>query len=842
MGKYDEINRRLAAIPIVLICQHEGIPVRNSGKNNNIPYPFSPSGTTEKGPSFHINARTNTFFDHGASHSNEVKDINEKVFGKSVPGGDAILFMTLVLAKRHGLKYRDMPVSEVMKAVTAYATGLYPDIASLITEEEPQVKNHSLKDVNLHSGGAKGADYMFGKEIEQNGGTVYHYYHPNKKSPYGNVAIPEEDIRQGAVEAAAAAKRMYGYKYPSMKDENIIRDYSQVKNADTIIAVANLVPAGTKFNQKNAADDRVCAVDTVVGGTGYAVNMAIIHGKPVYVFNQTANEKYPVDWYIYNPSVGSYVPCECPTLTKNFAGIGSRELKPAGEAAIRECVTRTKVALSAARSETPRQENEAWRKDIDTSTKRNIWASSRENVEFSNMYPHPLSYRGLPFISCEQLFQYLKCTYFGDEETAKKILQFSTAFKDLKAPMSEEDIKRAMSASYECKKLGRQAKVSESVLATWDGGVNRKVLSYSIHLTLLCNPDFVEALDKTGNCLLTHEQGSEWTRTAFPEILMRERAAFRQTAGYRESSKHPVVTAYTKGVTDPALVKYLKGRCIPDYDIQNTLFQVEYTWTNDEEPDKRSDKHTAIGTPSIDEEGALQWDIRGLDGRDENGEVIKRHYSTGQGCSVVGRDGQYATAPGFKSSSAVVTVFEGKMELPSYLALQGKTTPETFDSVILNSTVNKEKGVAVCRDYPVVILALNNDLAGQNCTEDMARALLLEGCTVFDARPCFIDKGSPMLRYELRPAYVVGEGDGKRTVLTEKYDAAVDGPVQESLQVTAINEKYGYTLVSDYWKERIGKGPNDINDALQLELKRNPKIDLSGPGKTQQAKGQHHPR
>jgi hypothetical protein len=59
----------------------------------------------------------------------------------------------------------------------------------------------------------------------------------------------------------------------------------------------------------------------VKGGTGYAVQMAINEGKPVYVFDGTKE-----GWYTYDYNLKDFVPTDIPTLTKNFAGIGSRTL------------------------------------------------------------------------------------------------------------------------------------------------------------------------------------------------------------------------------------------------------------------------------------------------------------------------------------------------------------------------------------------------------------------------------------------------------------------------------------------------------------------------------------
>src|SRR5690606_12297999 len=76
------------------------------------------------------------------------------------------------------------------------------------------------------------------------------------------------------------------------------------------------------------------------GGTGYAVGMAINNNKPVYVFNQTKGS-YEIGWYKWDNNSNNFVPIETPILTKNFAGIGTREINENGKQAIRDVYEKT---------------------------------------------------------------------------------------------------------------------------------------------------------------------------------------------------------------------------------------------------------------------------------------------------------------------------------------------------------------------------------------------------------------------------------------------------------------------------------------------------------------------
>ena len=179
-----------------------------------------------------------------------------------------------------------------------------------------------------HSGGAIGADTYWGEIGSKYGVKSNHYYY-SEKTPNGNFEISEEDYEEGRFEAAKAANFNWGYKYKTMKDNRLIRNWAQVKYSDAIFAIGHLVRPGEKLfpNQKN--DTRVALNAAVQGGTGYAVAMAIIHGKPVYVFDQERNK-----WF--KNIEGKWSVSDVPVLTDNFAGIGTRNLNDNGKKAIED--------------------------------------------------------------------------------------------------------------------------------------------------------------------------------------------------------------------------------------------------------------------------------------------------------------------------------------------------------------------------------------------------------------------------------------------------------------------------------------------------------------------------
>lgn len=89
----------------------------------------------------------------------------------------------------------------------------------------------------------------------------------------------------------------------------LARDWCQVKYSEAVFAIGYLHRGIVK------------------GGTGWAVQMAIDEGKPVWLFEQKRNQ-----WLTYEN--GEWVGCDIPVLTRDFAGIGSRHISESGIRAI----------------------------------------------------------------------------------------------------------------------------------------------------------------------------------------------------------------------------------------------------------------------------------------------------------------------------------------------------------------------------------------------------------------------------------------------------------------------------------------------------------------------------
>ena len=175
-----------------------------------------------------------------------------------------------------------------------------------------------------------------------------HYRSGSMRTVAGSVTISAADMEEGKVEAAKAAKRNWGYQFPKMKMAELIRNWSQVKYSDAVFAVSSIAAAGERVFPDQANDTRKAIAPSVTGGTGYAVGMAINHNKPVFVFNQKPTKGYPVGWYAWDSKSRDFVPTETPALTKNFAGIGTRNLNAAGTQAIKDVYTKATKPADAA--------------------------------------------------------------------------------------------------------------------------------------------------------------------------------------------------------------------------------------------------------------------------------------------------------------------------------------------------------------------------------------------------------------------------------------------------------------------------------------------------------------
>lgn len=166
----------------------------------------------------------------------------------------------------------------------------------------------------LHTGGATGADTVFEDLALARGWKVRAYSFPRHRTDSRNrVILSDEELWEGLEQVKAAAK-VLGRSIP-LNNQYVLsllcRNWHQVKNSEAVFAVANL-------------DDKE---KFVLGGTGWAVAMSILNKKPVYLYAQNLNKLLTYSAY-------KWIQVGFPGFPENYAGIGSRDLKPNGVKAI----------------------------------------------------------------------------------------------------------------------------------------------------------------------------------------------------------------------------------------------------------------------------------------------------------------------------------------------------------------------------------------------------------------------------------------------------------------------------------------------------------------------------
>jgi hypothetical protein len=185
------------------------------------------------------------------------------------------------------------------------------------------------RDYTNHSGGAEGSDKKWDEIGRKYGVTEHVHWKPRDLD-----LLPLDQIIQMKTDVEAAAKVLMrpwrGFKGAGF----IQRNWLQVRYADAIYAIGHIIAPGEVDYQGYTNET---GKEIVAGGTGWAVEMAIQKGKPVYVFDMTAKM-----WYYWDNNWNGFVPLlDAPTLTKSYAGIGSRLLTPEGEKAIEDVYINT---------------------------------------------------------------------------------------------------------------------------------------------------------------------------------------------------------------------------------------------------------------------------------------------------------------------------------------------------------------------------------------------------------------------------------------------------------------------------------------------------------------------
>lgn len=163
-----------------------------------------------------------------------------------------------------------------------------------------------------YSGGAYGGDTFWdiiGREFDVN--NHMHYKdagNPNLSQKLKNAGVKATILTKEQMDKARTeVERLLGKKYPDTLEGNLqVRNYYQVANSDAVFAIATL-----NSNQTG-----------VSGGTNTAIQLGISLNKPVYVWDVNSEQ-----WYKFDEISQHFEKTETPILTKDFAGIGTRDIE-----------------------------------------------------------------------------------------------------------------------------------------------------------------------------------------------------------------------------------------------------------------------------------------------------------------------------------------------------------------------------------------------------------------------------------------------------------------------------------------------------------------------------------
>jgi hypothetical protein len=197
------------------------------------------------------------------------------------------------------------------------------------TKETKTTTENKPEEFVNHSGGAYGGD-TFWDIIGREFGVVQHRHYREKANTTLSKQLKAAGVQatvltEEQMEAARdEVERLLGKKYPNTTEGNLqVRNYYQVANADAVFAIAEIEMTTDRSNP-NLTDSTKSKYsyfsNKVKGGTNTAVQLGIKLGKPVYVWD--LKNQF---WTKFDGK--DFVQTDTPVLTKNFAGVGSRDIE-----------------------------------------------------------------------------------------------------------------------------------------------------------------------------------------------------------------------------------------------------------------------------------------------------------------------------------------------------------------------------------------------------------------------------------------------------------------------------------------------------------------------------------
>lgn len=177
------------------------------------------------------------------------------------------------------------------------------------------------EDCVLFSGAAKGAEAAFGAAAEKRGVEEVNFTfegHPDARSR-GIRVLTHAELQQGDVSLAYVSRLMNrDYKDTRLFKRVLQTIWHQVNNAQEVFVIGHIL------------EDK-----TVKGGTGWGAEFAKLCNKPLYVFDQPAQQ-----WFSWTGA--AFSASDNPRITTpQFCGTGTRHLNADGNEAIEALFARS---------------------------------------------------------------------------------------------------------------------------------------------------------------------------------------------------------------------------------------------------------------------------------------------------------------------------------------------------------------------------------------------------------------------------------------------------------------------------------------------------------------------
>jgi hypothetical protein len=172
----------------------------------------------------------------------------------------------------------------------------------------------------LISGGHKGAEAEFGRAAKRFGieQTTLSFEGHDMEWPVGVRVLSPDELAKGDVSMEIVCRRMgRTYHHPGRVRSVVQSIFHMVNDAYQVFAIG-----------------WIQSDDTVKGGTGWAVELAKLFNRELYVFDQARN-----DWFAWRGN--RWEPAQPSIDDKTFCGTGTRNLTVEGRTAIGELFERS---------------------------------------------------------------------------------------------------------------------------------------------------------------------------------------------------------------------------------------------------------------------------------------------------------------------------------------------------------------------------------------------------------------------------------------------------------------------------------------------------------------------